>query len=83
MAYCRDMPINRPYQGHLITEARERKGLTLRNLAGLLDADTRDVQRWESGSTLPRAMRLANLCRLLDLNITDLCATDGDASAAA
>lgn len=56
--------------------ARERSGLTQRDLAAALGIDQSTVSLWEVGKTRPRAKLLPKLAVLLDCTVDELLAGD-------
>lgn len=52
--------------------ARERKGITQRDLAVELAIDQSTVSLWESGKTHPRAKLLPKLAQLLGCTVDEL-----------
>lgn len=56
--------------------ARERSGMTQRDLATALGVDQSTVSLWEIGKTRPRAKLLPELARILRCSIDELLASD-------
>jgi transcriptional regulator with XRE-family HTH domain len=62
-----------------IAKLRERKGLTQKQLADLLDTTVTTVANWERGRTgLKEFKRVADLCRALGCRAEDLIAESVD-----
>lgn len=51
---------------------RERRDLTQTELADALQVGVRTVQEWEAGTLEPRASKLLDLARQLDVGVSDL-----------
>lgn len=60
--------------------AREKSGLTQRDLATELGIDQSTVSLWEVGKTQPRAKLLPRLARILGCTVDELLAPDEQAS---
>lgn len=58
--------------GSFIAAMRKEKNLTQEQLAERLGVSNRSVSRWENGKTLPDLNLMTDLCRVLDLNMTEL-----------
>ena len=58
--------------GRRISELRKERQLTQEQLAEKLGVSNRSVSRWENGNTLPEMSILLQLCKVLDVGITDL-----------
>lgn len=57
---------------HLIKQARQKKGLLVRELAAIIQVDAAIVSKFESGKRIPNKAQLALLAQALDLNLKDL-----------
>lgn len=55
-----------------IRELRERRGLTLTQLANAMEVDIAAAVRWESGKRNPRADKLPRLAEVLGCTIDEL-----------
>ena len=53
-------------------EARERKGLSQKQLAEKMDLDQSTVSLWETGRTKPRGGILLSLAKILDCTVDEL-----------
>ena len=51
-----------------IAVVRKSKGLTQEQLGELLGVSRQAVSKWESGQTVPDALTVAKLCRVLDVS---------------
>lgn len=58
--------------GQLLRDARNKKGLSQRQLAHLLEYSIKQVSRWENGTSRPSAQTLQALAKLLDLPLEAL-----------
>ena len=58
--------------GRFIAERRKAAGLTQFALAERLDVSDRAVSKWETGASLPDNELALRLCRVLNINISDL-----------
>lgn len=58
--------------GKFIAECRKAKGLTQFQLAEKLDISDRAVSKWETGSSIPDNELALALCKVLDINVSDL-----------
>ena len=56
--------------------ARERSGMTQKNVAAVLEVDQSAVSRWEVGKTQPRAKLLPKLALLFGCTVDELLADD-------
>lgn len=59
-------------------EAREKSGLTQKDLARALELDQSTVSLWEIGKTRPRAKLLPRIAKLLGCTVDELLASDAD-----
>lgn len=58
--------------GMRIAQAREKAGLNQSELARGLGLTPQSVQKWESGSTIPRGQRIQDLCKILGVTTSYL-----------
>ena len=58
--------------GLFISQCRKDKKLTQQDLADLLNVSNRAVSKWETGKNLPEASIMEELCKILDISITEL-----------
>ena len=58
--------------GKFIAECRKARGLTQFQLAEELGVSDRAVSKWETGNSLPDNELALNLCRVLNINVSDL-----------
>jgi transcriptional regulator with XRE-family HTH domain len=58
--------------GKFIAECRKVKGYTQASLAEQLHITNRAVSKWECGHSLPDAAIMLDLCKLLDITVTEL-----------
>lgn len=58
--------------GAFIAECRKAKGYTQAALAKQLHITNRAVSKWECGRSLPDASIMLDLCKLLDITVTEL-----------
>lgn len=58
--------------GRFISDQRKKKKLTQEQLAERLHISNRTISRWENGKTMPDYSILNNLCKELDITITEL-----------
>lgn len=63
--------------GAVIREARERQGLSLRQLARLVEADPSAVLRWETNVWTPKPAAVSALARALELPTVELMSLSG------
>ncbi len=61
-----------PAMENHIAEWRARKGLSQRQLAGLLFVHPSQVAAWESGTKTPRIEIILEMARLLECRVEDL-----------
>ena len=60
--------------GRFIAECRKEKGLTQRELGERLHVTDRAVSKWETGKSFPDVSILENVCRELDISVSELLA---------
>ena len=60
--------------GKFIAECRKRKQLTQKQLGEKLNVTDRAVSKWETGRSFPDIGILDNLCKILDISVSDLLA---------
>lgn len=58
--------------GKFIAECRKAKGLTQFQLAEKLDVSDHAVSKWETGNSIPDNELALALCKVLDINVSDL-----------
>ena len=58
--------------GKIIAKKRKEKGLTQKELADKLHCSNKDVCKWELCNCYPDYELLGNLCKILDISITEL-----------
>lgn len=58
--------------GLFISQCRKNKNLTQQDLADLLNVSNRAVSKWETGKNLPETSIMEELCKILDISITEL-----------
>ena len=58
--------------GKFIAVCRQAKGLTQFQLAEQLGVSDRAVSKWETGNSLPDNELALNLCKVLNINVSDL-----------
>ena len=58
--------------GLFISQCRKDKKLTQQDLADLLNVSNRAVSKWETGKNLPETSIMEELCKVLDISITEL-----------
>ena len=58
--------------GKFIAECRKAKGLTQLQLAEKLNITDRAVSKWETGKSLPDSSIMLELCKELEITVTDL-----------
>lgn len=58
--------------GEFIADCRKSKGYTQASLAEQLHITNRAVSKWETGRSLPDAALMLDLCKLLDITVTEL-----------
>lgn len=56
----------------IIRNARNKKGLTQRALAGLMNVTYQNIQLWERGKYKPNMSNTFKLCKILDIDIEDI-----------
>ena len=72
------MPINKKQKeklktlGEKVKNVRKQKGFTLKELAHSIDKDPQSIHRLESGAINPSYLYLLELCKGLDIQITEL-----------
>lgn len=59
-----------------LRELRERAGISMSELARVMDVDLAAVSRWESGEAMPRAAKLPKLADLFGCTIDALYGRD-------
>ena len=60
--------------GRFIAECRKEKGLTQRELGERLHVTDRAVSKWETGKSFPDVSILEDVCRELDISVSELLA---------
>lgn len=58
--------------GRFIQDKRKEKNLTQLQLAQMLKITDRAVSKWETGRAMPDSAIMLDLCRVLNINVTDL-----------
>lgn len=58
--------------GKFITSKRKEKNITQSELAEKLNITDRAISKWENGICLPDASNMLDLCKILDITISDL-----------
>jgi transcriptional regulator with XRE-family HTH domain len=58
--------------GEILKEAREKKGLLLRQVAALIESDTALISKFEKNERKPTKKQIARLSKVLDINQNDL-----------
>lgn len=58
--------------GGNIKKARQEAGITQKELAERLEVYQKDVCRWEKGKRIPGAIKLAEICKELDVSADEL-----------
>lgn len=58
--------------GRFICRCRNEKGLTQAQLAEALGVSDKSISRWENGKTMPDISLYESICRLLDIQISEL-----------
>ena len=72
------MPVNRNQQkklialGERVKAIREQKGFTLEKLGELIDKERQSINRLEKGNINPSYLYLLEICKGLQIDITDL-----------
>lgn len=64
--------MNAETTGSLIKEMRKEKGWTQKELAELLHVTDKAVSKWETGKSMPDFALVPDLCRILELDVTEL-----------
>lgn len=64
--------INKKAVGSRIKQIRTNKGYTLESFGKLFGASKSNVQKWETGFTLPNKERLASISKIADLTVNEL-----------
>lgn len=65
-------PLSLPFSACRLREARERRGLLIKELAALAGINHSAIGRFESGQRVPTAPNLGKLATALNLEIDDL-----------
>jgi len=55
-----------------LKEYREKKQLSQRDIAKMLDMTQQGYHKWESGASFPNAKQIVKLCNILDCTPNDL-----------
>ena len=63
---------NKKAVGSRIKQIRTNKGYTLESFGKLFGASKSNVQKWETGFTLPNKERLASISKIADLTVNEL-----------
>ena len=58
--------------GNLICSLREKRGLTQKELADILDVSDKAISKWENGQALPRMETFENLARVFGTTVEEL-----------
>ena len=66
------MKINKKAAGSRIKQIRTNKGYTLEAFGKLFGASKSNVQKWETGFTLPNKERLASISKIADITVNEL-----------
>lgn len=64
--------VNKKAVGSRIKQIRTSKGYTLESFGKLFGASKSNVQKWETGFTLPNKERLANISKIADMTVNEL-----------
>jgi DNA-binding helix-turn-helix protein len=64
--------INKKAVGSRIKQIRTNKGYTLESFGKLFGASKSNVQKWETGFTLPNKERLASISKIADMTVNEL-----------
>lgn len=64
--------INKKAVGSRIKQIRTNKGYTLESFGKLFGASKSNVQKWETGFTLPNKERLATIAKIADITVNEL-----------
>ena len=64
--------MNQKEIGKFISNCRKEKGLTQFQLAEILGVSDKSVSRWENGKTMPDLSLYDDLCKTLDIQISEL-----------
>lgn len=64
--------VNKKAVGSRIKQIRTNKGYTLESFGKLFGASKSNVQKWETGFTLPNKERLASISKIADLTVNEL-----------
>lgn len=64
--------MNQQEIGKFIAKCRKEKNLTQIQLAKKLGVTDKSISRWENGKTMPDMSLYEPLCRILDINISEL-----------
>ena len=64
--------INKKAVGSRIKQIRTNKGYTLESFGKLFGASKSNVQKWETGFTLPNKERLATISKIADITVNEL-----------
>ena len=64
--------MNKKKIGRFIAECRKARRMTQAQLAERLEVSDRAVSKWETGNSLPDNEMALTLCKLLEINISDL-----------
>ena len=64
--------INKKAAGSRIKQIRTNKGYTLEAFGKLFGASKSNVQKWETGFTLPNKERLASISKIADITVNEL-----------
>ena len=66
--------VNLEETGKFISKCRREKGLTQKELGERLNVTDRAVSKWETGRGFPDVNIMEDLCRELDINVSELLA---------
>lgn len=64
--------VNKKAVGSRIKQIRTSKGYTLESFGKLFGASKSNVQKWETGFTLPNKERLASISKIADITVNEL-----------
>lgn len=64
--------VNKKAVGSRIKQIRTSKGYTLESFGKLFGASKSNVQKWETGFTLPNKERLASISKIADMTVNEL-----------
>jgi len=62
--------VKRRFSGECLCLARQKRGMSLRQLAKALKKDKSTISRWENGISIPSADDIGDICQVLQIQMS-------------